>query len=308
MNIMHMKYAVEIDRTGSINSAAESLHVSQPNLSRAVKELENSIGISIFVRTSKGIITTVEGERFLRHARKIIKQIEDVERIYKKDHEKKASFSVSVPRVSYIAEAFSCFSKRIEANYGEIFYRETSALSAIKNVTEDNYNLGIIRYAKNHDEYFKAMLGENGLSCDEVASFTPILLFSANSPLAKKSEIHFSDLTEYIGIAHSDLFVPVQPVFKAKGEGIPTESNRRIFVFERASQFELLSENNQTFIWVSPVPDKYLKAYNLVQRKCTDFQNVYKDVLIYNNDYVPTKLDNIFIEELKKSKEKHLNI
>ena len=306
MNIMHLRYAVEIDRTGSINGAAETLHVSQPNLSRAIKELENSIGVSIFVRTSKGIITTVEGERFLKHARKIIKQIEEVERIYKKEHEKKASFSISVPRASYIAEAFSAFSKRIKQNYGEIFYRETSALSAIKNVTEDNYNLGVIRYAKNHDEYFKAMLHESGLSCTEISSFTPVLLLSAASSLAKKEEIHFADLTDYIGIAHSDLFVPVIPAFKAKGEGIPTESNRRIFVFERASQFELLAENNQTFIWVSPVPDKYLKAYNLVQRKCTDFQNVYKDVMIYNNDYVFTKLDNVFIEELEKSRDRYI--
>ena len=308
MNIMHLKYAVEIDRTGSINSAAESLHVSQPNLSRAIKELENSIGVSLFVRTSKGIITTVEGERFLRHARKILKQIEDVERIYKKGKEKKASFSVSVPRVSYIAEAFSEFAKKTKANYGEVFYRETSALSAIKNVTEENYNLGIIRYAKTHDEYFKAMLGDNGLHCEVITSFTPMILMSSKSPLAERDKIYFADLKDFIGIAHSDLFVPVIPALKTDGEEFPTESDRRIFVFERASQFELLSENNQTYIWVSPVPKKYLKMYNLVERRCIDFQNVYQDVLIYNKEYQFSKLDNMFVEELKKSKERNLRI
>ena len=40
MNLLHLKYAVEIADTGSINRAAENLYVSQPNLSRAIKELE----------------------------------------------------------------------------------------------------------------------------------------------------------------------------------------------------------------------------------------------------------------------------
>ena len=52
MNILHLKYAVEVEKTSSLNKAAENLFVSQPNLSRAVKELEESLGITIFRRTS----------------------------------------------------------------------------------------------------------------------------------------------------------------------------------------------------------------------------------------------------------------
>lgn len=40
MNLMHIKYAVEVANEGSINKAAEKLYVGQPNLSRAIKELE----------------------------------------------------------------------------------------------------------------------------------------------------------------------------------------------------------------------------------------------------------------------------
>lgn len=40
MNLVHLKYAVEVAETGSINKASEKLYVSQPNLSRAIKELE----------------------------------------------------------------------------------------------------------------------------------------------------------------------------------------------------------------------------------------------------------------------------
>ena len=61
MNLQYLRYALEISRTGSISKAAENLSVAQPNLSRAVKELEGSLGISIFERTRTGM--TVTGEQ-----------------------------------------------------------------------------------------------------------------------------------------------------------------------------------------------------------------------------------------------------
>jgi len=75
MNVLHMKYTVEIARTGSINKASEALLVAQPNLSRAVKELEGSLGIIIFDRSSKGMTLTADGENFVRYAQKILNQI-----------------------------------------------------------------------------------------------------------------------------------------------------------------------------------------------------------------------------------------
>ena len=53
MNILHMKYAVEIAKVGSINKASEVLLIAQPNFSRSIKELESDLGITIFSRTSK---------------------------------------------------------------------------------------------------------------------------------------------------------------------------------------------------------------------------------------------------------------
>ena len=51
MNIQYLKYALVIAKTGSINKAAEKLLIAQPNLSRAIKELEKELGISIFERS-----------------------------------------------------------------------------------------------------------------------------------------------------------------------------------------------------------------------------------------------------------------
>ena len=53
MNMLQMKYALEVARCGSINKAAENLLVNQPNLSRSIKELESSLGVKLFVRNPR---------------------------------------------------------------------------------------------------------------------------------------------------------------------------------------------------------------------------------------------------------------
>ena len=63
MNVIYLKYAVAVAKAGSLNKAAEELFVAQPNLSRAIKELEKELGTVIFERTSKGISLTPDGEK-----------------------------------------------------------------------------------------------------------------------------------------------------------------------------------------------------------------------------------------------------
>lgn len=307
MNILHMKYAVEVAKVGSLNKAAETLLIAQPNISRSIKELEADLGITIFDRTSKGMFLTPEGENFIGYAKNILKQIEQVEDIYKNGAMKKQKFSISVPRACYISEAFAQFSKSLSFDPAEIFYKETNSQRTINNILNHDYKLGIIRYAENYDKYFKTMLEEKGLSYEMVTEFSYSLIMSADSPLAELDEITFDDLTDYIEIAHADPYVPSLPLSKVVKEELPDNIERRIFIFERASQFDLLSENPDTFMWVSPAPQKVLDRYNLVQRKCVDNKKVYKDVLIYKNGYKLTKLDKQFITELCESKRKHLN-
>lgn len=303
MNLAHLKYAVEVAETGSINRAAERLYVGQPNLSRAIKELETSLGVEIFERSAKGMKLTTDGETFVQYARTILKQVDDVETIFKESSLHKAHFSISVPRASYIAEAFARFSAAVsKENAAEIFYRETNSKHVIDNMLQEDYKLGIIRYAKDYDRYFKGALDEKNFNYEMVADFHYILIINRNSPLADKEEITFSDLHNYVEIAHADPAVPSLLISTARKEEQPGDIPRRIFVFERASQFELLAQNPEMFMWVSPIPKTLLDRYGLVQRVCKENKRMYKDVLIYKKDYRLSKLDNIFIYELCKSR------
>lgn len=306
MNILHVKYAVEVAKRGSLNKASEILLVAQPNISRSIKELEADVGITIFERTTKGMVLTPDGEEFINYAKGILNQIDAVENMYKNGHVKKQKFSISVPRACYISDAFSQFSKKLGDKPCEIFYKETNSKRTINNILTHDYKLGIIRYAENYDKYFKQMLEEKGLLYELVTEFSYCVIMSEKNKLAKKENVNFSDLTDLIEIAHADPYVPSLPLSKVTKEEFSDDIERRIFVFERASQFELLMENPNTFMWVSPVPEKILKKYNIIQKKCVDNKKVYKDVLVYPKGYKLTQLDKEFIKELNNAKNKYI--
>ena len=306
MNILHIKYAVEVAKLGSVSKATETLFTAQPNISRSIRELENDLGIEIFSRSAKGMVLTPEGEEFIGYAKGILKQIDQVETLYKENSPQKQRFSISVPRACYISEAFAQFSKTLTENPAEIFYKETNSGRTITNVIENDYKLGIIRYAEMHDHHFKEMLEEKGLSYEMVAEFSYQLIMSRDNPLAGQEEITLEDLSSYIEINHADPYVPSLPLSKVIKDELPDHIERRIFIFERGSQFDLLSENPNTFMWVSPASEKVLERYNLVQRPCVDNKKRYKDVLIYRNGYRLTEIDKNFITALIESRRKYL--
>ena len=69
MNLSYLKYAVEVEKTGSITKAAQNFYMNQPHLSKIIRELERELGEDIFDRTSRGMIPTKKGEEFLRYAK-----------------------------------------------------------------------------------------------------------------------------------------------------------------------------------------------------------------------------------------------
>ena len=302
MNFLHLKYAIMVAETGSISKAAEKLYVAQPNVSRAIKELESDLNITIFERNSKGMIVTPEGEQLIHYAKRILRQIDDMEKIFKYQ-KKKNVFSISVPRASYISDAFVEFSKCLNnIDNAEVYYKETNAYRVINNVINEEYNLGILRYYINHDRYFKDIIEKKELKCELINQFKYVLIFNKNSALAENKEIHYSDLKDFIEIAHGDPYVPSLSTNELVKTELSEEVSRRIFVFERASQFELLANNEETFMWVSPVSKRLLDRYGLVQKECIDNTKAYKDLLIYRSNYKLSKLDQEFITKLCESK------
>ncbi|MBE6553415.1 MAG: LysR family transcriptional regulator [Ruminococcaceae bacterium] len=301
MNLIHLKYAVEVEKTKSISKAAENLYMGQPNLSRAIKELEESLGITIFSRTSKGISVTPDGEEFLQYAKQILSQVDEVEEIYRNGKVHKQKLSVCVPRSSYISAAFANFAQGISLDSpAEIFYKETNSSRTINNILKEQYNLGIVRYQTSFDRYYLNMFEEKNLEHELLTEFSYMLLASDQSPLAKQKVIQLEDLADYIEITHGDPYVPSLPMIDVKKAELSEFVDKRIFVFERGSQFELLEKLPFSFMWVSPVPEEILEKYHLVSLPCRASAKVYRDVLIYRKGYRLTDLDRRFIDEVAK--------
>ena len=306
MNIQYIKYAVEVANTRSISKAAENLYTSQPNLSRAIKALENELKIKIFKRSSKGIEVTIDGEEFLLYAKNALAQVKKIESIFETRTQKKLRLSVSVPRASYFAYAFAEFSKCLENEpSAEIVYKETNSMRTILNVVKEEYDLGIVRYQTTFDKYFTTLFEEKKLNFEAINEFSYVMAVSKNNPLVKKDKIVADDLKNYVEITHGDPYVPSLPLIDVKRAELSEFTKKRIMVFERGVQFTLLEQVPNSFMWVSPLPEDLKQKFNLVELKCDFNTKTYKDVLIHRNKYHLTKLDREFIDKVIQAKNKY---
>ncbi len=77
MELRHLRYFVAVAEAGSLTVAAEqTLHTSQPSLSRQIRDLEDEVGARLLTRRARGIELTPAGRAFLEHARVVLSQVE----------------------------------------------------------------------------------------------------------------------------------------------------------------------------------------------------------------------------------------
>ena len=309
MNISEVRFVIEVARSGSICSAAEKLSMAQPNLSRAIRELEKELGVKLFKRSYKGMALTPQGEQFVMRGEKIIREYEDFETSFKGTGRMQKHFSISVPRASYISYAFTNFSRNFSTDDLEVIYKETNSWETIENVVSGSYKLGIVRYEADYEDIYRQAYENKGLAHELVASFRYVAILSKDSPIAKKKTIRFSDLNNLIQITHGDPYIPVSSAIPGTDRSyLPYETRRNIYLFERGSQFDLLRDNPETFMWVSPIPKELLDSHHLLQLECLDSTKEYRDALIYRKDYHLSDLDDVFLKELTRSKKEVLGL
>jgi LysR family hydrogen peroxide-inducible transcriptional activator len=78
VNLRDLKYLVAVAEHRHFGRAADACFVSQPTLSGQLKKLEDYLGVTLFERTSKSVVTTSAGEEILRHARLAVEQAEAI--------------------------------------------------------------------------------------------------------------------------------------------------------------------------------------------------------------------------------------
>lgn len=178
---------------------------------------------------------TPDGEVFIRYAKAILKQVDEVEAAFRRSGTRRQRFSLSCPRASYISDAFTAFSLLFKPSDAiDAFYYETNSANTVKNVLQEDYRLGIVRYAAEYDKYYKDMLEEKNLAYELVAEFRYVLVAGRNSSLARAGSVKFNMLKDYIEIAHADPYVPSMPFAASKKRSCPT-TQIDVFLFTSAA-------------------------------------------------------------------------
>ncbi|TCS81471.1 LysR family transcriptional regulator [Pectinatus cerevisiiphilus] len=197
MTLQQLKYIVEIVNSGSINTAAQKLFVSQPSLSNSVKALEQELGIDIFIRTNRGVSLSSDGQDFLSYARQILEQTELLERRYLHKKPSRRLFSISTQHYAFSVNAFVNLIHEYAEDEYEFTLRETKTHEIIDDVKDMRSEIGVIYLCSFNEQVISKILHENDLNFIELFSTKPYVFMSSRHPLADKKKVTFADLEPY---------------------------------------------------------------------------------------------------------------
>lgn len=204
MTFLQLNYVTEIYNCGSINKAAQNLFVSQSSLSNSIRELEDELGIKIFIRSNRGIILTDDGREFITQIRPIIEQQKKVEKFYSdRDENSCAILKISSQRYPFCADAFVNMLRENTFENFEFTFKETDMDKVIENVSQRKSDIGILFLSDMSEKFMNRILSANDLEYNEIARIRPHVFINKDHVLAGKEHINLSELTDYPYIVFS---------------------------------------------------------------------------------------------------------
>ena len=197
MTLQQLSYAIAISEAGSLNKASEVLYVSQPSLTESVKELEKELGISIFIRSGRGVTLTPEGSDFILYARQVINDYSELVERFDSSKNFKKKFGVSTQHYSFAVKAFVELVRDNDTSRYELAIRETRTQEVISDVSNLKSEIGIIYLSEFNKRAIGKLLRAAGLEFYPLINCDAYVYLWSGHPLAKKKSITFEDLKEY---------------------------------------------------------------------------------------------------------------
>jgi DNA-binding transcriptional LysR family regulator len=197
MTLTQLKYAIAIADKKSINEAARSLFVSQPSISAAIHELEEEIGIELFLRSNRGVRITPAGEEFLGYARQVVEQYQLIEARYIDKQNVKKKFGVSLQHYTFAVNAFVKMVEQFGMDEYEFTINETRTYNVIEDVTNLKSEIGILYVNDFNRKVLFKLFAENDLEFHELMECGIYVYMWKKNPLARKKILTMEDLEEY---------------------------------------------------------------------------------------------------------------
>lgn len=261
MTLQQLKYIIMVAKKGSLTEAAKELYISQPSLTKSIKELEKEMGILIFDRTNKGISISKEGEIFLGYARQVLDQISLIEEKYKEPSKGRQEFSVSTQHYSFAVNAFIDLIKEYGKDNYDFSIRETQTYEIMEDVTRMKSEIGILYYNNFNKAVLQKMIKANDLKFTELFTAKPHIFVSRGNPLSKRKSVTMEELASFPYLSFEqgehNSFYYSEEIFST------VIRSKNIRVRDRATLFNLLIGLNGYTV-CSGVIDEELNGKNIV--------------------------------------------
>ena len=197
MTIQQLRYITVICEEGSLNKASELLYISQPSLTSAVQELEKELGITIFNRSGRGVTPTNDGLEFIRYAREIIAQYDNLMERYGKGSTLKKKFGISTQHYSFAVKGFVEMVKQMGTDEYEFAIRETRTRDIIDDVFSGKSEIGILYLNDFNRKPLEKLLNSNRLKFTPLTECRAYVYLWKGHPLAGNKTIRFEELKDY---------------------------------------------------------------------------------------------------------------
>ncbi|SEA17277.1 DNA-binding transcriptional regulator, LysR family [Lachnospiraceae bacterium NK3A20] len=295
MTLQQLQQVIMIADCGSMNEAAKRLYVSQPNLSAVVKELEKEIGLTIFLRSNRGIRITPEGEQFIGYARQVVEQYSLLENKYI-GRESKKIFSVSAQHYSFAVKAFVETVKRVGMDQYEFAMHETKTHTVIDNVRNMISELGVLYLSDFNEKVLHKIFRENNLIFTELFACDTYVYLWKNHPLAGRRSVSMDDLKDYPCLAFEQ--GSANSFYYAEEMKSTYEYGRIIKADDRATMLNLMVGLNG-YTLCSGIISEELNGEDYIAVPLKKSENEKMHIgFLKHKDVKLSDLGNIYIEEL----------
>ena len=158
MNITELRYLVAIMECGSVSAAAKRLYAAQPNVSKALKNLEEEYHLRIFERSSTGMIPTEQGRHFIEQAERVLREVDRLDQSVQEAQERCAELRVMIPHATYASYAAVDYLEKVSSiERLHIHIREGGSMEALDFVLRRGYHLALLRF-------LSILIGQHGTS------------------------------------------------------------------------------------------------------------------------------------------------
>ena len=197
MTLQQLRYLIAIAEFGSINAAAQNLYASQSNLSTAIKELEEELGITVFTRSNRGVTLTNDGTELLGYARQVVEQADMLEERYSKGSSSQARLSVSTQHYAFSVQAFVNTAEVYQGDEYEFTLRECRTGGIIDDVRTFRSEIGILFRDGFNSRVLDKAFDDAGVVFAPLFDARVHVFVGEHHPLAGASMLSLSDLEDY---------------------------------------------------------------------------------------------------------------